>query len=93
MMGYYISTPISSGKAKYLADRFSAIEVDQPEWSNVPEGNALICVVDNGPFESAAFCYDEREFKAFLHPEDKRPKTWLLMDRTMAEDLTGFGKI
>jgi len=30
------------------------------------------------------------EFKEFSRPEDLRRKTWLLMDKAKAEELTGF---
>jgi hypothetical protein len=36
----------------------------------------LVCVVDNGPFAAAAYCYSEGEFKEFNRP-DGRDKTWL----------------
>lgn len=36
----------------------------------------LICVVDNGIFEAAGYCFSENEFRAFAR-EDGRFKTWL----------------
>jgi hypothetical protein len=59
-------------------------------FAEIPEGSALICVVDNGIFEAAGFCYDEREFAAFTDPGDTRPKEWLLMDRGTAEICSGY---
>lgn len=37
----------------------------------------LICVVDNGMFAAAAYCYSPAEYKVFSEP-DGRPKTWLI---------------
>lgn len=38
----------------------------------------LVCVVDNGYFQAAGYCYSQGEFNAFTEPSDHRPKTWLL---------------
>lgn len=40
----------------------------------------LVCVVDNGPFAAAAYAYDEREMKCFLH-DDGRLKQWFIWDK------------
>lgn len=37
----------------------------------------LICVVENGYFDAAAYCYSEDEFRAFIR-FDGRAKTWLI---------------
>lgn len=47
-----------------------AIEV-KPEFQR-----GLVCVVNNGTFGAAAYCYSEEEFKDFVRP-DGRAKTWL----------------
>ena len=36
----------------------------------------MICVVDNGLFGAAGYCYDEREYNDWKQP-DGRNKTWL----------------
>lgn len=42
----------------------------------------LICVVDNGPFEAAAYVQDERDLREFSSIEDDfRPRVWLKWDR------------
>lgn len=69
-MGYYIETPMNKGKAEYLVREYGAEEIEAFDWSDVPEDKALICVVDNGPFEAAAVAYSEREFQAFAAPDD-----------------------
>lgn len=69
---------------------YGAEIVNKPtSFSTVPTDKAIVCVVNNSIFEAAAFCYDADEFEAFGRSDDYRPKTWLIMDRQMAKDLTG----
>jgi len=92
-MGYYIETGCLSGKAKSICDRYDAIIIPQPEsFHAIPPDLAIICVIDNGPFEAAGYCYSPREFEEFSDPMDSRRKTWLLIDKKLAEDLTNFNK-
>lgn len=75
-MGYYINET-SKGEALPPHGKVSALINDgalivQPFFQ--PN---LVCVVDNGFFEAAAYCHSEDEFKAFL-VSDGRPKTWLI---------------
>lgn len=92
-MGYYIQVPKNTGKADQLVALHGAsfLESD-PVWSDVPEDKALICVVDNGPFEAAGLCYSADELEAFVMPDtgSQRPRTWLLMDKTKAHELAGY---
>jgi len=90
-MGYYIQTGGVHGKAEEICKRNEeAFVIPQPtSFSKVPASMGLICVVDNGPFEAAAFCYSEREFETFTQ-SDGRYKVWLLMDRAKAEKLSGY---
>lgn len=67
-MGYYIEVPKNKNKAEQLMDLYGAeILAKAPE--NYFEDPAIICVVDNGPFEAAAFCYDKKEFEVFKQPD------------------------
>lgn len=94
-MGYYIQTPGHClGKAAIIAKAYQGQVLDGPpaQYSDIPTGKALIAVVDNGLFEAAAFAYDEKEFKVFTDPEDDRPVTYLLIDRSVAETLTQFAE-
>jgi hypothetical protein len=36
----------------------------------------MVCVVDNGHFGAAGYCYDQTEYNVWKHP-DGRNKTWL----------------
>lgn len=76
-MGYYIQVPENKGKARQLAEMHGATILPQrPEaFEDVPDGQALICVVDNGPFEAAALCYSREEFEVFARPDDVGPTT------------------
>lgn len=80
-MGYYVEVPENKGKARQLAVLHGAtILAQRPEaFEDVPDGQALICVVDNGPFEAAALCYSAAEFEAFARPDDVGPD--LMQDR------------
>jgi hypothetical protein len=91
-MGYYIETGTLLGKSAYLVREHAARVVSRDEASAAIDDSAkaIICVVNNGPFEAAAFCYSAGEFRDFSLPEDGRPKVWLLMDRAKAEELSGY---
>lgn len=49
--------------------------------TTVPSGKfvpRMVCVVENGPFDAAAYLYSSREYGEFLHdPRDLRVKTTL----------------
>ena len=87
-MGYYINKDLAgnglpaSGKARHLVNDGAAI-IDAP--TEFKEN--LVCVVDNGMFEAAAFAHSESEMKEFLTP-DGRPKIWL--EYSPAAKLSGF---
>lgn len=89
-MGFYIEVPANKGKALLIEEMYGGERIGQPcEFSHVPKGKALICVVDNGLFEAAAFCYEEKEFEEFAIPSpgDWRPRSWLLLDWDKACEL------
>lgn len=93
-MGYYIQVSNPKGKAQQLVDLYSATILPmRPEaFEDVPDNLALICVVDNGPFEAAGLCYDRDEFVDFADTDhgDTRPRQWVLMDKAVANQLSGF---
>ena len=75
-MGYYINET-STGKELPAIGKAMALINDgakevQPEFQ--PN---LICVVNNGMFDAAAYAYSEKEFNVFSQP-DGRLKTWLV---------------
>ena len=91
-MGYYIQTPLNKSKAvQIVAQNKGAMIIPQPRsFKDVEFILGLICVVTNEHFEAAAFCYNEKEFKEFTDPADKRPKIWVVMPRAAAEKACNF---
>lgn len=86
-MGRYIQGP-TKGKAEMLVEKHGAKMVNEADaMCYYNDGDGVVCVVDNGFFEAAAFCYSQNEVSAFSDPSDLRPKTWLVMDRKLAEQL------
>lgn len=79
-MGYYINQINGKGlphnfKAKMLIEN-GAVKIDEP--TEFCEN--LVCVVENGIFDAAAYAYNEGEMKHFQNPSDNRPKTWLIVE-------------
>ena len=91
-MGYYIQTPgVNKGKADVICEKYGAKVVACPtRFEDVTQDTALICVVNNGPFEAAGFCYDPTQFEEFTQVADPRAKTWLYMNWNTAAQLSGL---
>jgi len=93
-MGFYIQGP-TKNKAAFIIVNYGGKIIAPPEkFSDIPKDVGLICVVDNGAFEAAAFVYDEKEFEAFGSSSDSdfRPRTWMTMKREDAIKLTGYDR-
>jgi hypothetical protein len=89
-MGFYIQGPALC-KAQYIVSEYDGKIIPCPNaFSEIPQDKALLCVVNNGPFEAAAYCFSEREFEAFTESTDERRKTWLIMDKQKVHELTGY---
>ena len=89
-MGYYIEVPKNKGKAQQIVELYGGrIALRPPSFEDITPDEAIICVVDNGPFEAAAFCFDQRELRDFSF-YDGRPRTWVIMNRQKACKLTGY---
>ncbi len=93
-MGYYINKGLDArDKALALVELYEAKEIQQPEkFDDIANDKAIIVVIDNGGFEAAGYCYSEREFADFTNPRDPRQKTFLVMDKKLAEELTGYSR-
>lgn len=93
-MGYYIEVPRNKGKAQQLVDLYGAQILDKkPEFNEVALDKAIICVLDNGPWEAAGYAYSERELAEFVAPDRfsaQRPRIWLIMDKKLACKLSGY---
>lgn len=85
-MGYYINKLPNgeilppNGKAKKLLSLIEGTEeINQPEeWEE-----DIVCVVENGLFDAAAYAYDENELRVFSR-FDGRPKRWLKVPNAKA---------
>ena len=76
------------GKARRLIEH-GAVEVEPPpSLAFVAPGQALVCVVDNGTFESAAWVATDQDFTTVTRP-DWRTRVWLEIDRDLAVELSG----
>jgi len=89
-MGYYIQGP-AKGKAEFIVENLNGKIVSQSEAKEaVDNGLGVIVVVNNGPFEAAGFAFDWKEFQDFTLFTDQRPKRFVIMDRKLACELSGF---
>jgi len=90
-MGKYVNVNLKGnplharGKATELVQS-GAERIEEPELFNQHEGKAILCVVENGPFDAVAFAYSQGELEEFKRP-DGRPKTWLTVDESVIESL------
>lgn len=83
-MGYYIPND------KPLSERGAIESGFFAKLSEVPEGKALICEVNNFSFKANGLIYSQRELEDFSEPGDRRPKKWYLMDKEEAHALAGY---
>ena len=87
-MGYYInqingkSLP-ARNKTQALINE-GAVKIDEP----IEFCENLVCVVENGPFDAAAYAFSKGEMKNFQIPSDYRLKTWLIVEN--AADLSDY---
>lgn len=89
-MGYYIQTG-GAKKTQAIIDQHDAVRVTKDEArAALLEGKGVVCVIEGGMFDAAGFMFDEQEFDEFADPQDTRRKVWLVMDRELAEELSGW---
>jgi len=89
-MGYYIEVPEHKNKAEQIVRLYGGRILDiAPDWEDIPDDEAIICVFHNPFFDAAGFAFSPHELAQFKSP-DSRLKTWLVMSRKKAEELTGF---
>ena len=73
-VGYYVN-PTDRSKEVFLIDHGIVVPGRTLNWSDVPEGNLPVVLVNNGHFTSACIAYDERELAEATDREDDRPRT------------------
>jgi len=80
-MGKYINRINGEDLGASFAEKTSALEKAGAE--SVPEPDmwveGLVCVVNNGFFAAAAYCYSEEEMAEFKYP-DGRQKQWFIYE-------------
>src|SRR5579872_7004226 len=88
-MTLYLDLPGSRGMLDRLLGEFGAAALPRPPGGldEVPPDRALICVVDMGDYEAPGYIMAETELATWADPADTRPRTWLLMDRGVADRL------
>jgi hypothetical protein len=93
-MGFQIPGP-TKGKVQYLVDKYQAVLLDRPPdtFDKIPDHQAIICVIDTLQYEVASYAYSLQEFSLLDDHSDFRKRTWLLMDKAKANQLSGFGKL
>src|SRR5467141_4796996 len=90
-MGFQIPDP-TKGKVDHLIATYGAERVPRPPraFHDIPESKALICVVDSVTYETASFCFSAAEMSLLNDSTDFRSRTWLVMDRRKAEELSKY---
>jgi len=93
-MGFQIPGP-TNGKVQYLVDMYQAVVLDGAprNFDDIPDHQAIICVVDTLQYEVASYAFSRQEFSVLDDRSDFRKRTWLLMDKTKANQVSGFGKL
>jgi hypothetical protein len=93
-MGFQIPGP-TNGKVQYLVDMYQAMVLDGPprDFDDIPKHQAIICVIDTLQYEVASYAFSRQEFSLLDDHSDFRKRTWLLMDKTKANQVSGFGKL
>ena len=90
-MGKYVNVNLKGnplmarGKATQLVQS-GAERIEEPSKFDQHPGKAVLCVVENGPFDAAAFAYNQSELEEFKRP-DGRAKSWLTVDESVIESL------
>jgi hypothetical protein len=75
-MGKYLNQD-SKGHPLPSTNKASALLADGASKTTPTWQPNLICVVSNGLFDAAGYCFSQEEFNAFNKPSDGRPRVWL----------------
>ena len=90
-MAFHLPGP-TKGKVDHLIATHGAERLPRSPtaFHDIPEDRALICVVDTVMYETASFCFSGAEMALLNDSTDFRPRTWLVMDRRKAEELSKY---
>jgi hypothetical protein len=88
-MGFQLPGP-TKGKVEHLIAKYGAERLAKPPkaFHGIPEGKALVCVVDSVTYETAHYCFSAAEMAQLNDATDFRSRTWLLMYRDRVERLS-----
>lgn len=94
-MGFYLNSPElgSTDKAIKLVRIYKAEPAPSLplEIKEVPEGKALIVVIENGMFDAALLVPNQQELDYIKNlSDDPRPRTYLLLPKDVAHELSGY---
>ena len=80
-MGFYIDGP-TKGKASHILNNWGGIRFELiRKFEDTPINMVPVVVVNNGSFEAAGICFNEREYKGFTNPYDPRPREGIYVPR------------
>jgi hypothetical protein len=85
----YLNGDLGLRKLEGLLER-GCVVIRQPsldECMTCGPDMAMICVIDNGLFDAAAYIDSRYDYEGCTDPQDLRPKTWLLADVSMLKGL------
>lgn len=87
-MGLYIN-PMNISKEQWLLQHTTKTFGRTPPSSinDVADDEAIVCLVDNGPFTAAAVTCTQHELEVFLDPDDQRPKAWFVVKKNAVKDV------
>jgi predicted S18 family serine protease len=84
-VGYYLEVSEDKNKSDQLKRLYGAKEIEPVKSLNeVPEGKALVVVVENEHFDAAGYIYNKNELEAASYDsygKVQRKRTWLLIDK------------
>jgi hypothetical protein len=82
-MGKYINQTSKEHMDSSFASKCKSLMEDGAKPISAPSefSENLVCVVDNGLFAAAGYCYSQEEFIAFTRPSDSRRKSWFKWDK------------
>ena len=76
-MGYYVNPP-NETKESFLKREGIEISPRDVRWEDIPVGCFPVVWLHNGLFTAAGVAYSKRELEAFLHPDGRPKKVYIV---------------
>lgn len=84
-MGFYVNPENGMTKERWLETYGDRVSEDSARQHSAGFQNKLaVCLVDNGWMTAAGIAYDDHERNAFMHP-DTRTKKWFLVPKALLD--------